>query len=177
MPNKPSWLLRVNEILEDLGGAEMAAHPFLTRGAVEKLFGLKRRQAIELMHSVGGYQIGKTLVVGRPGLAAWLRRASVGEQVWWEQARHTRVEQALEAVRQEREARKQRTIVPLTTLELKLEGIPSTVTLRPGELRIQFSGADDLFRQLFELAQAMKNDYERFKALAEPSPLQISIDS
>ena len=61
MPNKPSWLLRVNEILEDLGGAEMAAHPFLTRGAVEKLFGLKRRQAIELMHSVGGYSFGSQL--------------------------------------------------------------------------------------------------------------------
>ena len=55
MPNKPSWLLRVNEILEDLGGEEMAAHPFLTRAAAEKPFGLKRRQAIQLMHSVGGY--------------------------------------------------------------------------------------------------------------------------
>ena len=40
------------------------------------------------------------------------------------------------------------------------------MSIRPGELRIEFSGADDLFRQLFELAQAMKNDYERFKALA-----------
>ena len=166
MPNKPSWLLRVNEILEDLGGEEMAAHPFLTRAAVEKLFGLKRRQAIELMHSVAGYRIGKTLVVGRARLAAWLRRASLGEQVWWEQVRHTRVEEALEEVRQEREARKQRAVVPSSTLELKLEGMPPTVTIRPGELRIEFSGADDLFRQLFELAQAMKNDYVRFKALA-----------
>jgi hypothetical protein len=166
MPNKPSWLLRVNEILEDLGGAEMAAHPFLTRASVEKLFGLKRRQAIELMHSVEGYQIGKTLVLGRAQLAAWLRRASVGEQVWWEQVRHTRVEEVLEEVWQEREARKQRALVPPSTLELKLEGMPPTVTIRPGELRILFSGADDLFRQLFEMAQAMKNDYERSKALA-----------
>ena len=168
MPSKPSWLLRVNEVLEDLGGEKMTTHPFLTRAAVEKLFGLKRRQAIELMHSVEGYQIGKTLVVGRAKLAAWLRRASLGEQVWWEQVRHTRVEEALEEVRQEREARKQRALVPLKTLELKLVGVPPTVTIKPGELRIQFSGADDLFRQLFELAQAMKNDYERFKALAEP---------
>lgn len=166
MPNKPSWLLRVNSILEDINGSEMASHPFLTRAAVEKLFGLKRRQAIELMHSVGGYQIGKAFVVARPKFAAWLRRASLGEQVWWEQARHTRVEEALEEVRQEREARKQRAVVSRTTLELKLEGIPPTVSIRPGELRIEFSGADDLFRQLFELAQAMKNDYERFKALA-----------
>ena len=86
--------------------------------------------------------------------------------MWWEQARHTRVEEALEQVRQEREARKQRAVVPRSTLELKIEGIPPTVSIRPGELRVEFSGADDLFRQLFELAQAMKNDYERFKALA-----------
>jgi hypothetical protein len=33
----------------------MAVHPFLTRAAVEELFRLKRRQAIELMHSVQGY--------------------------------------------------------------------------------------------------------------------------
>jgi hypothetical protein len=166
VPNQPSWLLRVNEILEDLGDAEMATHPFLTRAAVEKLFRLKRRQAIQLMHSVGGYQIGKTLVVGRAKLAAWLRRASLGEQVWWEQVRHIRVEKAIEEVQQEREARKQRAVVPRTALELKIEGIPPTVTVRSGELRLEFSGADDLFRQLFELAQAMKNDYERFKALA-----------
>jgi len=166
VPNKPSWLLRVNEILEDLNGPQMAAHPFLTRAAVEELFGLKRRQAIELMHSVEGYRIGKAFVVGRAELAAWLRRASVGEQVWWEEVRHTRLEKVIEEVWEEREARKQRALVPRTTLELKFEGIPPTVSLTPGELRIQFSGADDLFRQLFELAQAMKNDYERFKALA-----------
>jgi len=166
VPNKPSWLLRVNEILEDLIGPKMASHPFLTRAAVEELFGLKRRQAIELMHSVDGYRIGKTFVVGRAEVAAWLRRASLGEQVWWEEVRHTRVEKVIEEVWEEREARKQRALVPRTTLELKLEGIPPTVSLRPGELRIQFSGADDLFRQLFELAQAMKNDYERFKTLA-----------
>jgi len=55
VPNKPSWLLRVNEILEYLTSPQMAVHPFLTRAAVEELFRLKRRQAIELMHSVQGY--------------------------------------------------------------------------------------------------------------------------
>ena len=166
VPNQPSWLLRVNEIREYLTAPEMAPHPFLTRAAIEKLFGLRRRQAIELMHAVGGYRIGKALVVGRSELTAWLRRASLGEQVWWEEVRHTRLEKAIDEMRREREARKQRAVVPLASLSLKLEGIPPTVRLRPGELRIEFAGADDLFRQLFELAQAMKNDYERFKKLA-----------
>ena len=107
-----------------LTGRKWPLHPFLTRAAVEKLFGLKRRQAIELMHSVEGYQIGKTLVVDRARLAAWLRRASLGEQVWWEQVRHTRVEEALEEVRQEREARKQRAVVPPSHSRVEARGKP-----------------------------------------------------
>ena len=59
MPNKPSWLLRVNDILADLSRPELTSLPFLSRAAIETLFGLKRRQAIQIMHAIGGFQIGK----------------------------------------------------------------------------------------------------------------------
>ena len=166
MPNKPSWLLRVNDILADLARPELASVPFLSRAAIENLFGLKRRQSIQIMHAVGGFQIGKAFVVARSDLTCWLRRASLGAQVGWEQARYARVEDTIAQVQHEREARRQRAVLPPTTLALKLEGLPPTVSLRPGELRIAFQGADDLFRQLFQLAQAMKNDYQRFQTLA-----------
>jgi len=166
MPHQPSWLLRVNEILEDLSGPELSPIPFLSRAAIESLFRLRRRQAIHLMHAVGGFQVGKAFVVARSDLLRWLRRASLGEQVWWEQARHARVEHAIEQVRHERQARQQRALLPPSTLHLKLEGLPPSISIHPGELRIAFQGADDLFRQLFQLAQAMKNDYPRFQALA-----------
>ena len=111
MPHQPSWLLRVNEILEDLSGPELSPIPFLSRAAIESLFRLRRRQAIHLMHAVGGFQVGKAFVVARSDLLRWLRRASLGEQVWWEQARHARVEHAIEQVRHERQARKLRTVI------------------------------------------------------------------
>ena len=38
---------------------------------------------------------------------------------------------------------------------------------QPGELRIEFFGAEDLLRHLFELSQAMINDYARFQAAVE----------
>ena len=166
MPSKPSWLLRVNGILEDLNKPDLASLPFLTRAAIERLFALKRRQAIRLMHSLEGYQVGKAFVVDRAKLVRWLRSARLGEQVWNEQVRRSRVEESIEQVQWERESRKTRALIPRETLHLKLDAIPPTVTLRPGELSIEFYGADD-FRQLFELAQVINNDYERFRALVD----------
>ena len=81
MPNKPSWLLGVNDILADLARPELASVPFLSRAAIENLFGLKRRQSIQIMHAVGGFQLGTAFVVARSDLSRWLRRASLDTQV------------------------------------------------------------------------------------------------
>lgn len=57
--------------------------------------------------------------------------------------------------------------MPASTLRLQIDGLPSTVSLRPGKLEIEFFGAEDLFRQLFEIAQVIQNDYQRFSKLVE----------
>ena len=49
MPDKPSWPLRVNDILTDLSRPELTSLPFLSRAAIEKHFGLQRRQAIQII--------------------------------------------------------------------------------------------------------------------------------
>ena len=69
MPNKPSWLLRVNAVFEDLSGLELTPLPSLSRAALEKLFGLQRRQAIQIMLPVGGFQIGRCRLHGCASLA------------------------------------------------------------------------------------------------------------
>jgi hypothetical protein len=48
--------------------------------------------------------------------------------------------------------------------ERLMKNLPAGIYLKPGELRIEFFGAEDLLRHLFELSQAMVNDYERFRA-------------
>src|ERR1700733_6036220 len=65
VPNKPSWLLRLNDILADLPRPELTSLPFLSRAAVKKGFGLKGRQPTQNMHAVGGFQIGKAFAVAR----------------------------------------------------------------------------------------------------------------
>lgn len=167
MPAQPSWLARVSGILETLDNENYASLPFLTRASIEELFGLKRRQAIKLMKTMGRFQVGKEFVIDPQVVRQWLRKAGIGEKVWFAEVVRTRIEELIEQAQWEREARKTRAVVPRKTVELKLEGMPPTVTLRPGEMRIQFFGAEDLFRQLFELAQVMRNDYDKFKALVD----------
>lgn len=167
MPHQPSWLDRVREIMATLEEPELASIPFLTRASIESLFGLKRRTAIELMKKIGPFQVGKEFVIRRRDLLHWLNKAEIGEKVWYEEIRRQRVEELVDQIRWEREARKPRVVVPEKTLELKLEGMPSTVSIRPSEMRIEFFGAEDLFRQLFEIAQVIQNDYNRFRELVE----------
>lgn len=167
MPSQPSWLDRVSGILETLASEKYASIPFLTRAAFEELFNLRRRQAIELMKKMEHYQVGKELVVDPAVLKRWLRKVEIGEKVWYAEVVRTRIEKLVEQAQWEREAHKTRIVVPSKTVEFELEGMPPTVSLRPGEMRIEFFGAEDLFRQLFEVAQVIRNDYERFRALVE----------
>ena len=59
MPAKPQWLLRIPAIREYLRGMDC---PVLDRASCERLFGVRRRRAIELMHFFGGYKAGNTVL-------------------------------------------------------------------------------------------------------------------
>jgi hypothetical protein len=44
-----------------------------------------------------------------------------------------------------------------------MEELPAGITLRPGQLVIEFQSTEDLLGHLFELSQTIVNDYERFE--------------
>jgi len=140
--------------------------PFLDRSAIEKLFDVRKRQAVRLMHRIGGYYIGKAFVVAQPTVVAWLEKSSGSPEALWAEAARERIEVSVEEARATRD-RHRKFIVSPDARDRKLEGLPPTVHLRPGELKIEFFGAEDLFRQLYELGQAIGNDYTRFRALAD----------
>jgi hypothetical protein len=50
----------------------------------------------------------------------------------------------------------------------KLAELSAGVALGPGHLHIEFSGTEDLLSKLYELSQAASNDFDRFRAAAEP---------
>jgi hypothetical protein len=49
-----------------------------------------------------------------------------------------------------------------------LAELSAGVALGPGHLHIAFSGTEDLLSKLYELSQAATNDFDRFRAAAEP---------
>jgi hypothetical protein len=77
MPAKPLWLLHIPEIVSQLEAFDV---PVVDRAIIERVFGLRRRQAIALLHRFGGYQAGRTFLVDRRLLIEHLRHLADGEE-------------------------------------------------------------------------------------------------
>jgi hypothetical protein len=165
MPAKPAWLLKILEIIPMLEAFDV---PVVDRAIIERLFGLRRRQAIEFLHRFGGYQAGRTFLVDRHVLIANLRRLADGEDFERESRRKERLDGAIDRLQRYQTAARVSIPVPSDVFNRKLADLSVGVELGPGQLRIEFSGALDLLTKLFELAQAASNDYDRFCAAAEP---------
>src|ERR1022692_435326 len=96
MPAKPEWLLRLPEIR-----AELEHHvPVVDRSGIERIFGLKRRRAIELLHQFGGYQAGRTFLLDRARLLEALHSLESGEDYTAEKRRRERLGDVVEASRE-----------------------------------------------------------------------------
>jgi hypothetical protein len=76
MPAKTLWLLHIPEIVSQLENVRRAA---VNRAIIERLFGLRRRQAVELLHRSGGRRTGRTLLVDRRLPIECPRGLAVGE--------------------------------------------------------------------------------------------------
>ena len=166
MPAKAAWLLQIPEIVSQLETFDV---PVVDRAIIERLFGLRRRQAIELLHRFGGYQAGRTFLVDRRILMEHLRRLAEGEDFQMESRRKERLDHAVDQLRRHHEAARVRIPVPPDVQSLNVAGLSAGVALEPGHLEIEFSGAEDLLAKLYELSQAASNDFDRFRAAAEPA--------
>ncbi len=165
VPRKCEWIERVPSALAALRAIDC---PTIDRRGVEILLGLSPRQALRVLAAVpGSYAAGKSLLIARGDLVVALERVLAGEDARREQRRRERVRERLEAARREAAARRVRIPAAAETGRERIPDLPAGIRLSPGELRIAFSGAEDLLRQLVELSRAIMNDYARFEALVE----------
>ena len=170
MPAKPIWFLRIPEILVEL---EALPVPFLDRPAVERLFGVRRRRANQLMAPFCGFQAGRTFLADRQQLLGWLRSLHSGQEFAMEERRRARVLASLEEARRIQSARRVRiAAAEETPPESTLGRLPPGIQLRPGELRIEFADGQELLRRLLELSQAIMHDYAQFEALVQRTTVQ-----
>jgi hypothetical protein len=166
MPAKPSWLLQIPQIVTMLESFDV---PVVDRAVVERLFQLRRRRAIELMHRLGGYQAGRTFLVDRQVLIERLRRLAAGEDCEREGRRRARLQDAVAEMRRYRAAARVQIPVPADVCGRMLADLSTGVALEPGHLHVVFSGAEELLGKLYELAQVASNDFDRFRAAVEPA--------
>ena len=138
MPPQPLWLLHLPRIIEELRRLPV---PVLDRATIEKLFGLKRRQAIQLLDRFGGYQSGKTFLVDRQELVEQLEALRDGETFRYEQRRRRRLVAELESLRKYLQASAVK--IPLRPqARYQIATLPPDVDLQPGRLRVEFDGVE-----------------------------------
>jgi hypothetical protein len=166
MPAKALWLLQIPEIVALLETFDVSV---VDRSIIEHLFGLRRRRAIELLHRFGGYQAGRTFLVDRRLLIEHLRRLADGEELQRESRRRERLGHTIDQLRRHQTAARVKISVQPDVFSRKLTDLPAGVVLAAGHLHIAFSGTEDLLGKLFELSQAASNDFDRFRAAAEPA--------
>ena len=166
MPAKALWLLQIPEIVSLLETFDV---PVVDRAIIERLFGLRRRRAIELLHRFGGYQAGRTFLVDRRLLIEHLRRLAGGEEFQRESRRKERLGDTVDQLRRQQTAARVKIPVRPDGFSRKLADLLPGVALGAGHLHIAFSGTEDLLSKLFELSQAASNDFDRFRAAAEPA--------
>ncbi len=173
MPAQPQWLLRLPEIIAELEKLDL---PIVDRAVFEKLFEVRRRRAIQLMHHFGGHQIGRTFIIDRQILLGQLRGWKESDNFEHEQTRRTKVIEELDRLRKMSHGEKVRFRVGAEARDTRLADLPAGVHLKPGELRIEFFGTEDLLRNLFELSQAILNDYKKFERICEDEATLTSRD-
>jgi hypothetical protein len=133
---------------------------------LEKLFGVSSRTAVRLMNQFGGYQSGKTFLVGREDLIHALKAVQTDEMFAYEAQRRQRLVDDLETTR--RELRSRQVKLPAAPEPTRGTSLPSGMRLvRPGVLEVEFGSAEDLLGRLYELVRIAGEDFEELQRLLQ----------
>ena len=160
MPARPRWLLAIPDAIRQL---EKLDQDLLTRRDMERLFGVSKVRATQLMAAFGAGRTGHILTLPRAELLRQLRKHRKRGAFRGEEQRRERV------VTEIRKARLTgiRVAVPIEALEARLSGLPEGVAVEADRIEVRFASSHEAVARLFALAQALTNDYERFEALVE----------
>ena len=163
MPARPQWMLRTPLILEEIAALDQ---PVIDRAVIERTFGVHRRRAVQLMAAFGGYQAGNTILIERRHLLEHLEKIVSSGEFLFEERRRERLTESLDRARQRRRAAAISIPIARTAVQETLDRLPAGITLTPGLLQIQFGKSLELLQKLFQLSQAISNDFEQFEILA-----------
>jgi hypothetical protein len=150
LPDNPTYIHKLEEIL--LEARSPKPIPFFRRRDIEALFGLKKRQAINLMHRVGAVRVSRELAVEQRELVRWLERMRSQPSVAVEQRRHEAVIDRIVELKAETAARVVKIVLPDRGRSVDL---PDGVSLQSGLLTVSFENGQQLLERLFLLARVL----------------------
>jgi hypothetical protein len=163
MPDNPSYIHKLAGILAEARAPKPI--PFFRRRDIEALFGLKKRQAVNLMHRIGAIRVSRELAVEKRDLLRWLEQMIEDPTVAIEQRRHERVIDRIIELKAETAARAVKIVLPDGKPCVEL---PDGVTLRPGLLTVSFETDHQLLERLFLLARVLSIQPEVLNRLSLP---------
>jgi hypothetical protein len=163
MPAVPRWISRINEITRSL---RELPHPFVDRATVEKLLGIGRRRAQQILAPCVSHRVGANGLADRDALLQHLQTLAAGDAGDHERDRRRRVAGVLEELRRERVAAPQVLVeAPLRVLTQQLINLPAGVALAPGRITVEFSRPREALEKLLALAMAIGNDFPGFEQM------------
>ena len=125
MAAKSRWLLEIPTMLDALRSWDS---PVLDRAACERLFGVGRRRAIDLMQRFGGYQAGNAILLDRADLIRRLEEMNSSHEVEVERARKRRLSESLNEVQRHRAATQIPIPVAADVQDRRVEDLPARRT-------------------------------------------------
>ena len=158
MPARPRWLLAIPDAIRQL---EALDRDLLTRRDIERLFGVSKVRAAQLMTAFGAGRTGHILTLPRAELLRQLRRHRKRAAFRGEETRRERV------VTEIRKARLTgiRVAVPVEALEARLSGLPDAARIANRRTRAAYGRAVGQFLAWCEV---------RGLALEAVSPLHVA---
>jgi hypothetical protein len=148
MPDNPTYIHKLDAILAEVRLSKPI--PFFRRRDIEALFGLKKRQAVNLMHRIGPVRVSRELAIEQRELVAWLERLLSDPSTAMERRRHQRVIDRIVDLKAETAARAVKIALPDRAPSIDL---PAGVSLQPGLLTVSFESDEQLLQSLFLLAR------------------------
>jgi len=163
LPDNPTYIHKLEGILEEARSPKPI--PFFRRADIEALFGLRKRQAVNLMHRIGAIRVSRELAVDKRDLIRWLERTISDPSVAAEQRRHEAVIGRIVELKAETAARAVKIVLPDPK---PLADLPDGVSLQPGVLTVSFANERQLVERLFLLARVMATQPQILGTLSLP---------
>lgn len=165
MPPKPRWFAHLPQIRRQLEALPESCP--LDRQAVERLFGVKPRQANNLMSLFAGYTVGQSFALSRSDLLSRIdEMARPGGVAHKEIQQKIRAVTALNALQQQAQPRRIPAPPPPPPTGAPL---PTGVhLLAAGQIRIDFTTPEELLSRILALSQSAVSDFAAFASSLVP---------